>query len=103
MVVSINKTDLHMVKGHARLHLPYKIEEIVAWAEPVVRQIPPLKFKKNIDSRPCNYSTAVCKKTTVNIDSIEFGGNDGYFFCLDLQYLKVENTDFGNQSGYFDV
>jgi hypothetical protein len=101
MVVSLCRNDIPTIVGRDKIHRPYSKEEIVAWINPVQRQIPPLNFQTN--EKPSNKMKAREKKIRFNTNNIEFGNDLGYFNYINPIYIDVNKIDFGSETGYFVV
>jgi hypothetical protein len=103
MVASLSRNDLETIRGISMLHFPYKKEEIVAWINPIKRQIPVISFKSEVKNKSWkNESTTKRKKTIFESDSLDFGDASGLFFFNDLKFYSLEELDFGSNSGLFE-
>jgi hypothetical protein len=98
-VVGICKEDIHIVKGFATKHIPYKLQEIVPWLHPVDRQIPPLSF--NELAFPKQNTTAIVTKSLNCIETLDFGGSSNYFETVTIDYISWNDLDFGSEDGLF--
>ena len=100
MVSVLRRDDLHLLGGISRVHCVYNPEELIAWWHPTKRQIPPLKFPRVQQQKKT--LTAV-SKSVIQIENLDFGGEDGYFYYNNQRFISIANLDFGGDNGFFEV
>jgi hypothetical protein len=100
MVGVLRRDDLHLLGGISRVHCVYNPEELVAWWHPTNRQIPPLKFPQ---VQKENKAATASIKSAIQIENLDFGGEDGYFYYNNHSFIAIENLDFGGDSGFFEI
>ncbi len=94
MVVSILRKDLDTIKGFRPKHIPYKSCEIVAWMHPVNHQIPPLAFP-DFTQRPAKQGVVPAQNLNT-LDTLDFGGANGYFDVMVPMFVDWKDLDFGD-------
>lgn len=72
MVAALTRTDVNKLAGGPQIHVPYKPMELVAWMNPLSRNIPPLKLAGKNRSFESKVSPRV-KKTDIITDLLDFG------------------------------